>query len=383
MSSRRLVIVGGGAAGFFAAITCAEALPGAEVVVLEKGQQFLAKVRISGGGRCNVTHACFDPRDLAAHYPRGGQALRGPFHSFQPRDTIAWFERRGVKLKTQPDGCLFPVTDSSQTIMDCFLDAARQAGVTLRAGCGVERVGGRAEGGFELTLADGETLTCDRLLLATGGCRVPALGRLAISLGHTLEPPVPSLFTFNLETPWVRELAGVVLDSVEVSVPGHGLRERGTVLFTHWGAERPGHSAALRVGRANFARIELPVSAAPELVAHSGRGSNRGATPSPSASAIGALGSQQPDPAAHRAIVGKAGAGGGPLAGTALGRTLAHCPTSTCAATHPNRTDRQRQESEQGRIRHLRRGAVERGQFQDDGKPARTRSLLRGRTYRR
>jgi predicted Rossmann fold flavoprotein len=239
MSSRRLVIVGGGAAGFFAAITCAEALPGAEVVVLEKGPQFLAKVRISGGGRCNVTHACFDPRDLAAHYPRGGQALRGPFHSFQPRDTIAWFERRGVKLKTQPDGCLFPVTDSSQTIMDCFLDAARQAGVTLRADCGVERVGGRAEGGFELTLADSETLTCDRLLLATGGCRVPVLGRLAISLGHTLETPVSSLFTFNLETPWVRELAGVVLDSVEVSVPGHGLRERGTVLFTHWGLSGP------------------------------------------------------------------------------------------------------------------------------------------------
>ena len=239
MSSRRVVIVGGGAAGFFAAITCAEALPGAEVLVLEKGPHFLAKVRISGGGRCNVTHACFEPRDLATRYPRGEKAMRGPFHSFQPHDTIEWFERRGVRLKTQPDGCLFPVTDSSQTIIDCFLDAARRSGVTLRTGCGVERASVRLEGGFELALTDGSALTCDRLLLATGGCRVPAMGQLAVALGHTLEAPVPSLFTFNLETPWVRELAGVVLEAVEVSVPGHGLRERGTLLFTHWGLSGP------------------------------------------------------------------------------------------------------------------------------------------------
>ena len=234
-----MVIVGGGAAGFFAAITCAEASPGAEVLVLERGPHFLAKVRISGGGRCNVTHACFDPRDLAARYPRGEQALRGPFHSFQPRDTIAWFASRGVALKTQSDGCLFPVSDSSQTIIDCFLSAARKAGVGLRTGCGVERVVRRPEGGFELTLTDATVLTCDRLLLATGGSPVPALGQLAVALGHTLEPPVPSLFTFNIESPWVRELAGVVLDSVEVTVPGHGLRERGTILFTHWGLSGP------------------------------------------------------------------------------------------------------------------------------------------------
>jgi predicted Rossmann fold flavoprotein len=239
LDSPRIVVVGGGAAGFFAAITCAEALPGAEVMVLEKGPQFLTKVRISGGGRCNVTHACFDPRQLAAFYPRGGQALRGSFHRFQPRDTVAWFEGRGVQLKTEPDGRVFPVTDSSQTIIDCFLRAARQAGVVLRPGCGVDRVVRRSEGGFELTLANAATLTCDRLLLASGGCRVPALGHLAVALGHTLEPPVPSLFTLHLEVSWVRELAGVAVDPVEVAVPGHRLREQGALLFTHWGLSGP------------------------------------------------------------------------------------------------------------------------------------------------
>ena len=127
--SQRVLVVGGGAAGFFAAIACAEAAPAMQVALLEKGPQFLSKVRISGGGRCNVTHACFDARELAAHFPRGEQALIGPFQRFQPRDTIAWFERRGVKLKTETDGRMFPVTDSSQTIIDCLLRAAKDAGV--------------------------------------------------------------------------------------------------------------------------------------------------------------------------------------------------------------------------------------------------------------
>lgn len=239
MSTRRIVVAGGGAAGFFAAITCAEAAPDAEVLVLEKGPQFLAKVRISGGGRCNVTHACFDPADLATRYPRGERALRGLFHRFQPRDTIAWFEARGVRLKTQPDGCLFPTTDSSQTIIDCFLGAARRAGIVLRSGCEVTRASAKPGGGFELTLAGGDTLECDRLLLALGGCRVPAMAQLAVQLGHTLEPPVPSLFTFTIAEPWVRELAGVVIEDVAVTVPGQGLQERGTILFTHWGLSGP------------------------------------------------------------------------------------------------------------------------------------------------
>jgi predicted Rossmann fold flavoprotein len=236
---RRVVIVGGGAAGFFAAITCAEARPDATVTVLEKGAEFLSKVRISGGGRCNVTHACFDPRDFATRFPRGERELIGPFQRFQARDTVAWFAARGVKLHTEADGRMFPVTNTSQTIIDCLVGTAKAAGVKLRAHCGVDHVAHRADGGFDLTLSGGETLCCDRLLLASGGCRTPAGGQLAVSLGHTLEPPVPSLFTFRIETPWLRELSGISVESVEASVPGTRLRERGPLLVTHTGVSGP------------------------------------------------------------------------------------------------------------------------------------------------
>jgi predicted Rossmann fold flavoprotein len=239
MSSRRVIVVGGGAAGFFAAITCAEAAPGTEVILLEKGPQFLSKVRISGGGRCNVTHACFDARELAARFPRGGQALIGPFQRFQASDTVEWFESRGVKLKTEEDGRMFPVTDSSQTIIDCLLNAAKRAGVKLVTGRGVEEVKKSVDKGFELKLSNGDILECERLLLATGGCRTSAMGQLAKSLGHTLEPPVPSLFTFHIEGPWLRDLAGVSVQEVEASVPGTRLRERGPLLVTHWGLSGP------------------------------------------------------------------------------------------------------------------------------------------------
>ncbi|MBI5394195.1 MAG: NAD(P)/FAD-dependent oxidoreductase [Verrucomicrobia bacterium] len=270
MSSRQIIVVGGGAAGVFAAIACAEAMPEAEVTVLEKGPEFLGKVRISGGGRCNVTHACFDPRELASRYPRGGRALIGPFKRFQPRDTAAWFEARGVKLKTERDGRMFPVSDDSQTVVDCLVRAAKAVGVKLRARCGVERVTRRAEGGFNLALAktscrptgrgdtpvaqddhqsgdknvaapsyEAESLVCDRLLLAMGGCRTAAAAELAVSLGHTLEPPVPSLFTFHVATSWLRELSGISVEPVEASVPGTKLRERGALLMTHWGLSGP------------------------------------------------------------------------------------------------------------------------------------------------
>ena len=254
MSPRRIVIAGGGAAGFFAAITCAEAAPDAEVILLEKGAQFLSKVKISGGGRCNVTHACFDARELSLRYPRGGRALLAPFKQFQAGDTVAWFAARGVKLKTEADGRMFPASDSSQTIIDCLTNAAKAAGVKLRLNAGVERVAVRGTGvlpvqperdrreacpTFELSLAGGETISCDYLLLATGGCRAAAAGRLAVALGHTLEPPVPSLFTFHIATPWLRGLAGVSVGEVEASVPGARLRERGALLATHWGLSGP------------------------------------------------------------------------------------------------------------------------------------------------
>jgi hypothetical protein len=261
----RIVIAGGGAAGFFAAITCAEAAPDAEVTIFEKGAQFLSKVKISGGGRCNVTHACFDSRELAARYPRGERALLAPFKRFHASDTVAWFESRGVKLKTEADGRMFPVSDSSQTIIDCLMNAAKAAGVKLRLNAGVESVVKNADGKFELMLGragsplpavetrsndgaqgtarptekSGETLACDCLLLATGGCRAAVAGQLAVSLGHKLEPPVPSLFTFHIVTPWLRGLAGVSVESAEASVPGARLRERGALLATHWGLSGP------------------------------------------------------------------------------------------------------------------------------------------------
>jgi len=239
VSARQVIVVGGGAAGFFAAVACAEASPGTRVTVLEGGPKFLAKVRISGGGRCNVTHACFDPRELATRYPRGGPALIGAFHRFQPSDTVEWFATRGVRLKTEPDGRMFPITDDSATIVDCLVGAARAAGVKLVLNCGVKTVSrGAGAASFQLGLATGETMACDRLLLATGGCRAEATGQLVTTLGHTLEPPVPSLFTLQVELPWLRSLAGLAVEA-EVSVPGTTLRERGPLLATHWGVSGP------------------------------------------------------------------------------------------------------------------------------------------------
>jgi len=239
MSRQRVIVVGGGAAGFLGAITCATGAPEAEVTLVEKGPEFLSKVRISGGGRCNVTHACFDPRDLTTQYPRGRRALIAPFHRFQPRDTARWFESRGVALKVESDGRMFPTTDSSQTIIDCLVREAKAAGVRLFTQRGVEQLQHRPDGGFELTFSNGDVVECDRVLLATGGCRAAIAGRLAVSIGHTLEPPVPSLFAFEINVPWLRGLAGISVESVEVSVPGTGCRECGVVLITHRGVSGP------------------------------------------------------------------------------------------------------------------------------------------------
>lgn len=238
MNSRQIIVVGGGAAGFFAAITAAEASSDLRVTLLERGPQFLSKVRISGGGRCNVTHDCFESREFAARYPRGEQALIGAFKRFQASDTVAWFAARGVKLKTESDGRMFPVTDNSETIIECLLNAARAAGVVMRTNCGVDSVC-QVESGFELTLTTGEKVLCEKLLLATGGCRAAVAGQLAASLGHAIESPVPSLFTFQIAAPWLRELSGVSVESAEVTVSGTELCERGPVLVTHWGLSGP------------------------------------------------------------------------------------------------------------------------------------------------
>lgn len=231
------VVIGGGAAGFFAAITCAEAAPGHAVLLLEGSGDVLSKVRISGGGRCNVTHHCFEPRTLATNYPRGTRELLGPLSRFGPRDVVAWFAARGVDLKNEDDGRMFPVTDSSQTIIDCLRAAADAAGVTVRLNTSVraiERVGNQ----LKLDLAT-DTLMADAVLLATGSSRSGQ--QLAAQLGHTLVPPVPSLFTFTCPEPWIRALSGVSVPLAHISLHGlaEGISASGPLLCTHWGLSGP------------------------------------------------------------------------------------------------------------------------------------------------
>jgi predicted Rossmann fold flavoprotein len=235
----RVIVVGGGAAGFFGAIACAEANHGAEVTLHESTAHLLAKVRVSGGGRCNVTHACFDARDMAKRYPRGSRELIGPLSRFGPEQTIAWYAKRGVELKTEKDGRMFPVTDSSATIVDCLNAAARNVGVTVRTGSGLRSLVRSPEGGFVATLSDLGEVPCDRVLLATGGGKGPAGQSIAESLGHTVTAAVPSLFTFHIDDPRLTGLEGLSVPMAEATVKGMKLRELGPVLVTHWGLSGP------------------------------------------------------------------------------------------------------------------------------------------------
>lgn len=235
-----IIVVGGGAAGFFGAIACATAHPHAQVTLLEASRQPLTKVLISGGGRCNVTHACFEPATLVQNYPRGGKALRGAFSRFQPQDTVAWFQEHGVRLKTEADGRMFPITDNSETIVECLIKATAAAGVKLRLGTPVIYGKKLDSGEFEIFLKSGEVLKCDRLLLATGSN--PVGYKIARELGHDIAPPVPSLFTFNIPDPKLRSLAGVSVNPVNLKLAETGkppLQQTGPLLITHWGMSGP------------------------------------------------------------------------------------------------------------------------------------------------
>jgi len=237
-SSWDVIIVGGGPAGFFAAIRCAELNPKLHILIIEKAQRTLGKVIISGGGRCNVTHACFDPAQLITYYPRGGTALRGAFTRFQPADTVKWFESHGVKLKTESDGRMFPVTDSSATIADCLRESAKKAGVVVQIGTSLQKVEKSLEAGFRLTIqkdTDVLHLQTTKLLLATGSD--PKTREMVQSLGHSIEEPVPSLFTFNISDKRLEGLAGVSIESVTVKMDS--LTQRGPLLITHWGLSGP------------------------------------------------------------------------------------------------------------------------------------------------
>lgn len=256
MSRPHVVVIGGGAAGFFAAIAAAEHAQGTcDVTLIEATAHLLAKVRISGGGRCNVTHACFEPKELVKRYPRGGRELLGAFHRFGPKDTVAWFEARGVTLKTESDGRMFPVTDDSGTIVAALLNAANRAGVRIRTSTAVaaciqettsteKAVGHVATDSmtrtsrFHLTLGSGEALVADRVILATGGLK-SALIPLIEKWGHTVDTPVPSLFTFHVDDPRLVELSGLTIPDVTTHVEETTLREQGPLLITHWGLSGP------------------------------------------------------------------------------------------------------------------------------------------------
>ncbi len=232
-----IAIIGGGAAGFFAAITCAEANPDCRVTIFERGGSVLEKVRVSGGGRCNVTHHCFDARTLVQHYPRGSRELLAPFLRFGPEQTVAWFERRGVRLKTEADGRMFPVTDDSQTIMDCLQRAAQQAGVQLRMGARVTGIRPDAAGGWQLQVPGAPPESFAKLLVATGSST--AVWDLLRDLGHHIVAPVPSLFTFNTKDTRLRELSGLSVPQARLRLPGTPLQTSGPLLVTHWGLSGP------------------------------------------------------------------------------------------------------------------------------------------------
>jgi len=235
-----LAVIGGGAAGFFAALHAVEraAQQGGNlrVVILEKGARFLSKVLVSGGGRCNLTNAIEDPAELAKHYPRGGRELRAALHHFGSADTKTWFQSRGLKLKTEPDGRVFPVSDRAQSVIDLLMNEAARLKIELRDRTPVENIQ-QGQHGFVLGLRGQGVLNARTVLLATGGDA--AAMKLAESLGHTIMPPAPSLFTFVVKDPRLTGLAGVSVPSARVSLEAWGLRSQGPLLVTHWGLSGP------------------------------------------------------------------------------------------------------------------------------------------------
>jgi predicted Rossmann fold flavoprotein len=230
-----IIIVGGGAAGFFTAINIAENNPKLKITILERGKNVLEKVRISGGGRCNVTHACFVPNDLVKFYPRGEKELRGPFHQFCSGDTIEWFEKRGVELKIEDDGRMFPTSDSSQTIIDCFLGLTQKLKIEVLTGQSVQSLF-HGENYWKVE-TNHETFSCQKLVMTTGSN--PKIWELLATMNHTIVPPVPSLFTFNIKDTRIKDLMGVSAWA-NVKVNDTKLEATGPLLITHWGMSGPG-----------------------------------------------------------------------------------------------------------------------------------------------
>ncbi|WP_411767335.1 NAD(P)/FAD-dependent oxidoreductase [Winogradskyella sp. A3E31] len=249
MSKKKdIVIIGGGAAGFFAAINIATHNPSLSVIILERGKTGLQKVKVSGGGRCNVTHAEFIPSELIENYPRGKKELLGPFHTFMTGDTIAWFEERGIELKIEEDGRMFPITDNSQTIIDCFLSEAKKNNVEVLYNTSVKDIS-LSEETFRVSINQGE-IFADKVIVATGSN--PKIWKLLENLGHSIVNPVPSLFTFDINDERIAEIPGVVVKDVSVQVVDTDLHSEGPLLITHVGMSAP---AILKLSA--FGAVEL------------------------------------------------------------------------------------------------------------------------------
>ena len=229
-----IIIVGGGAAGFFTAINIVEKNPKTKIAILERGNEVLTKVRVSGGGRCNVTHACFEPNELVKFYPRGEKELRGPFHQFCSGDTVEWFSNHGVELKIEDDGRMFPVSNSSQTIIDCFLEASQKLGITVLTGQSVQSI--FTKDNLWKIETQNENYIVEKLILATGSN--PKIWEMLQTFCHAIVKPVPSLFTFNIKDSRIKELPGVSA-VVSVKVKDSKLSSTGPLLITHWGMSGP------------------------------------------------------------------------------------------------------------------------------------------------
>jgi predicted Rossmann fold flavoprotein len=229
-----IIIIGGGAAGFFSAINIVERNPKLKVAIFERGKEVLSKVRISGGGLCNVTHACFEPNELVKFYPRGEKELRGPFHQFCSGDTIEWFENHGVELKIEDDGRMFPVSNSSQTIIDCFQEAVKKLKIDVLTNHSVQELY-KTETHWKITTTQ-DVFTCEKIVMATGSN--PKIWELLQNVGHSIIEPVPSLFTFNIKDSRIKELPGIATQ-VSVKVNGTKLESTGPLLITHWGMSGP------------------------------------------------------------------------------------------------------------------------------------------------
>lgn len=267
--NKTLVVIGGGAAGFFTAINAAENHPALQVIILEKTSRLLSKVKVSGGGRCNVTHACFDITELSKNYPRGQQFVRKAFHHFFTKDTVGWFEKRGVLLKTEEDGRMFPRSNTSDTVIRCFLNEATRLGVQVQLNTEVKTLNFDSDKKrFLLQLGNGSELQADLVCVAGGGYPKLSQFQWLEKTGHTIAPPLPSLFTFNIPGNDITSMMGVSVESVTVKIGGTKLHQSGPILITHWGLSGPAVLKTSAWGGAELAKMQYHFTAIVNWIPH-------------------------------------------------------------------------------------------------------------------